>query len=117
MNKLIAYMKCSTCIKAKKHLDNLNVEYEIQDIKLDNPDEVQIDKLIKLSGLDINKFFNTSGLVYKSLNLKDKIKTLSYEDKIKLLASDGMLVKRPILLFNDQVIVGYKQEVYEKISN
>ena len=113
MTKFIAYLKCSTCIKAKKKLESLDIDYQLQDIKEDNPTKQQLEKWIELSGLDINKFFNTSGNVYKELQLKDQIKTLTFEEKINLLSSNGMLVKRPILVMDDKVVVGYKEEIYD----
>ena len=115
MNRFVAYMKCSTCVKAKKHLEKLYIEYQLQDIKEDNPTKIQLDEWVKLSGLDVNKFFNTSGVVYKELQLKDKIKEMSYEEKIELLSTNGMLVKRPILVLTNKVIVGYKQDIYDSL--
>ena len=115
MNRFVAYMKCSTCVKAKKLLDKLYIEYQLQNIKEDNPTKIQLDEWVKLSGLDVNKFFNTSGVVYKELQLKDKIKEMSYEEKIELLSTNGMLVKRPILVLTNKVIVGYKQDIYDSL--
>ena len=113
MTKFIAYLKCSTCIKAKKKLESLDIDYQLQDIKEDNPTKQQLEKWIELSCLNNKKFFNTSGNVYKELQLKDQIKTLTFEEKINLLSSNGMLVKRPILVMDDKVVVGYKEEIYD----
>lgn len=108
----IEYPKCSTCIKAKKFLIEHNVSIEDRDIKLNNPNVEEIKKFHELSGLDIDKIFNTSGLLYKELGLKEKLKSLSYEEKIKLLASNGMLIKRPILVSKSKALFGFKEDKY-----
>lgn len=115
MNTFICYPKCSTCKKALKFLKENNINYELRDIKLNNPNKEELDKLIKLSGKDIKTFFNTSGLLYRSLELKDKIPNMSYEEKLELLASDGMLVKRPIFVTNDDALVGFKEKEWNKL--
>ena len=92
-----------------------NVDAEDRDIVLNNPTEEELDKWIKLSGLEIKKFFNTSGVLYREMNLKDKLKDMSQEEMIKLLASDGKLVKRPLLVTEEKVLVGFKEETYKEI--
>ena len=108
MLKFICYPKCTTCQKAKKWLDDNQIEYEFRDIKLDNPTLDELMGWYKKSGLPLKKFFNTSGLLYKSLDLKNKLPTMSENEMLKLLASDGMLVKRPLLVGDDFVLVGFK---------
>lgn len=116
MKKLfIEYPKCTTCRKAKKFLTENNVDFEDRDIVLNNPTEEELGKWIKLSGLEIKKFFNTSGVLYREMNLKDKLKDMSQEEMIKLLASDGRLVKRPLLITEEKVLVGFKEETYKQI--
>ena len=115
MNTLIWYSKCSTCKNAKKYLDENNIKVNLRDIKENNPTKEELDELIKKSNLDIKSFFNTSGLVYKSLNLKDKLQSMSFEEKIQILASDGMLVKIPILLYNNKVLVGFKKNEWDEL--
>ena len=109
MVKFICYPKCTTCQKARKWLDDNNIEYEFRDIKLDNPTIDELTAWYKQSGLPLKKFFNTSGLLYKSLDLKNKISTMTNDEMLKLLASDGMLVKRPLLVGDDFVLVGFKE--------
>ena len=115
MLKFICYPKCTTCQKAKKWLDDNKIEYELRDIKLDNPTFEELAKWHKKSGLPIKKLFNTSGLLYKSLDLKNKLPAMSEEEMLKLLASDGMLVKRPLLIGENFVLAGFKEEEYGKI--
>ena len=115
MIKFICYPKCTTCQKARKWLDDNNVEYELRDIKLDNPTLDELIEWHKKSGLPLKKFFNTSGLLYKSLDLKIKLPTMSDDEMLKLLATDGMLVKRPLLIGDDFVLVGFKEDEYGKI--
>ena len=103
----LCYPKCSTCQKAKTFLDANNIPYELRDIKLDNPSEEELRRWHALSGLPLKKFFNTSGLQYKALALKDKLSTMSEDEQFALLASDGMLVKLHILVGNDFVLVGF----------
>ncbi len=105
----ICYPKCTTCQKAKKWLDEQQLAYELRDIKLDNPTYEELAAWYGRSGLPLKKFFNTSGLLYKSLGLKDKLPGLSEDEMLKLLAADGMLVKRPLLVGEDFVLVGFKE--------
>ena len=109
MVKFICYPKCITCQKAKKWLDDNKIEYELRDIKLDNPTLDELADWYKLSGLPLKKFFNTSGLLYKSLDLKNKLPEMTEEEMLNLLATDGMLVKRPLLIGDDFVLVGFKE--------
>ena len=117
MIKFICYPKCTTCQKAKKWLDDNKTKYEFRDIKLDNPTLDELTEWYKKSGLPLKKFFNSSGLLYKSLDLKNKLPTMSDDEMLKLLATDGMLVKRPLLIGHDFVLVGFKEIEWEKIDN
>ncbi len=101
--------------KCKKSIDQCRIEYELRDIVKEPLTKEELKEIIDRSGFDIKKFFNTSGLKYKELNLKDKLPNLTEEEKIELLASDGMLVKRPILLVNGNVIIGKKEKEYEEV--
>ncbi len=114
MIKFIWYPKCTTCQKAKKWLDDNNIEYELRDIKEDNPTFEELGGWYKMSGLELKKFFNTSGLLYKSLGLKDKLSAMSEEKQLRLLATDGMLVKRPLLIGEDYVLVGFKEKEWSE---
>lgn len=109
MLKFICYPKCTTCQKAKKWLDDNKIEYELRDIKLDNPTFEELNEWYKKSGLPLKKFFNTSGLIYKSLDLKNKMTGMPEKEMLKLLSTDGMLVKRPLLVGEDFVLVGFKE--------
>ena len=109
MIKFICYPKCTTCQKAQKWLDENHIEYAFRDIKLDKPTLEELTNWHKKSGLLLKKFFNTSGLLYKSLDLKNKLPTMTEDEMLKLLASDGMLVKRPLLVGDDFVLVGFKE--------
>ena len=115
MVRFICYPKCTTCQKAKKWLDDNKIEYEFRDIKLENPTTDELKEWHKKSGLPLKKFFNTSGLLYKSLDLKNKLPTMSDDEMLNLLATDGMLVKRPILVGEDFVLVGFKEDGYRRI--
>ena len=106
----VCYPRCSTCKKAQKWLDERGVSYDFRDIKKDNPGESELKEWIDKSGLDIKRFFNTSGQLYKSMDLKDKLSGMSFDEKISLLASDGMLVKRPILIDDGFVLVGFRED-------
>ena len=110
----IEYPKCTTCQKAKKWLDDHGVSYTDRHIKEENPTYAELDAWQKASGLPMKKFFNTSGLLYKSLNLKDKIPGMTREEQLELLASDGMLVKRPIIVKDGQILVGFKEAEWEE---
>lgn len=115
MNTFICYPKCSTCKKMEKYLKDNNVSYEVRNIKIDNPKKEELEYFIKLSGKDIKAFFNTSGLIYRKLNLKDKIDSMTYDEKLDLLSGDGMLVKRPIFVTKDKVFLGFKEKELEEI--
>ena len=108
MVKFICYPKCTTCQKARKWLDENKIEYEFRDIKLDNPTLDELTEWHKKIGLPLKKFFNTSGLLYKSLDLKNQLPSMSEDEMLKLLASDGMLVKRPLVIGGNFVLVGFK---------
>ncbi len=110
----ICYPKCSTCKKAQKWLDNKGREFEVRDIKTNNPTLEELRQWHKKSGLPLKRFFNTSGQLYRSLELKDKLPQMTEDEQLKLLASDGMLVKRPILLTGSKVLVGFREADWEK---
>lgn len=114
MIKFICYPKCTTCQKAKKWLDDNKIEYELRDIKEENPTFEELTVWYKLGGLPLKKFFNTSGLLYKSMELKDKLPTMTEEEQLKLLATDGMLVKRPLVIGEDFVLVGFKESEWSE---
>ena len=117
MIEFICYPKCTTCQKAEKWLKDNGIEYEIRDIKLDKPTLDELKCWYGKSSLPIKKFFNTSGLLYKSLELKNKLPQMSEEEMLLLLSTDGMLVKRPLLIGDDVVLVGFKESDWaEKIS-
>ena len=110
----ICYTKCGTCRKAKKWLEENNIEFIERPIKEENPKKEELIDWIFKSGLPIKKFFNTSGNIYKNLNLKDKLPDMSDDDKLNLLASDGMLVKRPIITDGETILVGFKEHEWEE---
>lgn len=110
MVKVYCYSKCSTCKKALKWLDDNNVKYDTIDIKGQNPDKETLQKLYEKSGLPLKKFFNMSGQVYRDLELSKKLPDMSEEEMLNLLASDGMLVKRPLLITDIAVVPGFKEE-------
>ncbi len=112
---ILCYPKCGTCRKAEKWLKDNGIEYNYRPIKEENPSKDELLAWIPKSGLSVSKFFNTSGLLYKEMNMKDKIKTLSEDELITVLASNGLIVKRPIMLYNDSVLVGFKEEEWKKI--
>ncbi len=114
MINFICYPKCTTCRRAKKWLDDNKVEYTLRDIKENNPSLEELTAWHKTSGLPLKKFFNTSGLLYKSMALKDKLPTMSEEEQLKLLATDGMLVKRPIVVGDGFVLVGFKENEWSE---
>ena len=111
----IQYPPCSTCQKAKKWLDSHKIAFTDRHIKEQNPTYEELKDWYQRSGLPLKKFFNTSGLLYKSLNLKDKLPTMSEEEQLQLLATDGMLVKRPILVTEKGILTGFKEADWEKI--
>ena len=109
----VCYDKCGTCKKAEKYLLDKGITLEKRDIKSDKPSLEELTAWYKASGLPLKRFYNTSGKLYKELNLKDKIPTMSGEEQLALLASDGMLVKRPIVVDGEVVLIGFKQAEYE----
>lgn len=116
MLKFIEYPKCSTCKKAKKYLDELGLEHSDRHIVEERLNKEELFSLYQKSGLPLKRFFNTSGLKYKELQLKDKLPTMSEDEQLELLASDGMLVKRPIVETENQVLVGFKAEQYDSLK-
>ncbi len=113
MTLFLEYPKCSTCQKAKKWLDERKISYEDRHIVEKNPTEEELKTWIARSGLPIKKFFNTSGMKYKELNLKEKLPDMSEEEQIRLLATDGMLVKRPLIVADDYVLTGFRKKEWE----
>ena len=109
------YPKCSTCKKAKKWLIDNNIEFLDRNIVEDTPTEKELEKWISTIKKDIKKFFNTSGLKYKELNLKEKLVNMSDKEKIRLLSSDGMLIKRPLLISDNSILVGFKEEEWKAV--
>lgn len=116
MKKLefINYPKCTTCIKARKWLEENDIEFDNRDIVKENPTEEEIKKYLRISKKEIKRFFNTSGIIYREMNLKDKLPNMSMEEQIKLLASNGKIVKRPLLVSEKEVLIGFKQEEWEE---
>ncbi len=112
----VCYPKCTTCQKARKWLEENGVAYEERHIKEDNPTKKELKKWHKQSGLPLRRFFNTSGMLYRDLQLKDKLPNMTEEEMLDLLASDGMLVKRPLLITDDAVLVGFKQAEWETLK-
>lgn len=113
MLKFICYPKCTTCQKARKWLDENGIEYEFRDIKTENPTLEELTAWYKRSGLPLRRFFNTSGLLYKSMELKAKLPNMTEDEMLSLLATDGMLVKRPLAIGDDFVLVGFKEADWE----
>ncbi len=114
MLEFICYPKCTTCQKAQRWLDENGIEYRLRNIKEQNPSLDELTVWYKQSGLPLKKFFNTSGLLYKSLGMKDKLATMSESEMLKVLSTDGMLVKRPILAGKDFVLFGFRESEWEK---
>ena len=111
----IQYPPCSTCQKAKKWLDEHGISYTDRHIKENNPSYEELKLWYEMSGLPLKKFFNTSGLLYKSLNLKEKLPTMTEEEQLQLLSTDGMLVKRPIVVNGSTVLVGFKEALWQEL--
>lgn len=111
----ICYPKCTTCQKAKKWLDENNISYTERNIKENNPTYDELKQWYEISGLPLKKFFNTSGQIYRSMELSKKLADMSEEDQLRLLATDGMLVKRPLIISEDIVLVGFKESEWQKI--
>ena len=111
----INYPKCTTCQKAKKWLDDNNISYESRNIKEENPTAEEIKKLWEISGLPLKKFFNTSGLLYKSMGLKDRLADMSEDEMIELLSENGMLIKRPVIAGDNFAYAGFKDDVYKEL--
>lgn len=114
MITVLAYRKCSTCLKALKWLDASGIEYVERPIKEENPSYDELKKWYETSGLPLKKFFNTSGKLYKEMQLKDKLPTMTDEEQLKLLSTDGMLVKRPLVIGDNFVITGFKEAEWEE---
>ena len=110
----ICYPRCTTCKKAQAYLDDRGAAYEFRDIKQENPTEEELRQWWKTSGLPLKKFFNTSGLQYKALGLKDRLATMSEDEQLALLATDGLLVKRPILVGDNFVLTGFRQQEWDE---
>ena len=113
--QFICYSKCSTCKKAQSWLEAHGLSYTVRDIKASHPTEAELREWRRLSGLPLKRFFNTSGLQYKALGLKDKLPAMSEDEQYALLATDGMLVKRPILVCKAKVLVGFKEAEWEQL--
>ena len=111
----IEYPKCTTCRKAKKFLMDNNIEFNDRDIVEENPNEEELLQWIRMSGIEPKKFFNTSGRLYKEMNLKDRVKNITAEEAAHILKDNGMLIKRPLLIYGDKVVLGFKEEIYKGI--
>lgn len=114
--KIYCYPKCTTCQRAIKWLDSKSIEYELINIKENNPDKETLRTLWQKSGLELKKFFNTSGILYREMELSKKLPAMNNEEKLDLLATDGMLVKRPIFITENAVLVGFKESEWEKVT-
>ena len=112
---ILHYPKCTTCKKAIKYLKDNNIKFTERDIVKDNPKQEELKKWIRQSGIDIKKFFNTSGMKYREMNLKERLKQLTDEEKINILSKDGMLVKRPLLITEDKILVGFKEKEWKEL--
>ena len=110
----VCYPKCTTCKKAEKWLDSREISYEVRDIKTENPSKEELTEWYHRSGLPLKRVFNTSGNLYKELKLKDKLPQMSEEEQLELLSTDGMLVKRPIVITEDTVLTGFKEKEWEE---
>ena len=116
-NIFIHYPKCTTCQRAKKFLDDNNIKYTERHIVTETPTYEELKNIIEDSGLPVSKFFNTSGLLYRSMNLKEELKSSSDDEKIRLLASNGMLIKRPILIMKNKILLGFKEDEWKEINS
>lgn len=113
----VCYPKCTTCQKAKKWLTEKGISFEERDIKTENPTKEELDAWYKKSGLPLKRFFNTSGILYKEMKLKDRLPEMTEDEQLTLLSTDGMLVKRPILISDEQVLVGFKEKEWEILKD
>ena len=116
MNTLICYERCGTCKKAEQWLRRNGIEYEVRPIREENPSYEELKEWKERSGLPLKRFFNTSGQRYKAMGLKDRLKDMNEQEQLKLLATDGMLVKRPILIWGKRILVGFKEEEWENVK-
>ena len=112
----VCYPKCTTCQKAKKWLTEKGISFEERDIKTENPTKEELEAWYKKSGLPLKRFFNTSGILYKEMKLKDSLPEMTEDEQLTLLSTDGMLVKRPILISDEQVLVGFKEKEWETLK-
>ena len=113
----VCYPKCTTCQKAKKWLTEKGISFEVRDIKTENPTKEELEAWYKKSGLPLKRFFNTSGILYKEMKLKDRLPEMTEDEQLTLLSTDGMLVKRPILISDEQVLVGFKEKEWETLKD
>ena len=113
--EFIYYPRCSTCLKALKQLRSLNLDFSLRDIVKDTPTQEELLQWIQQYNQGIKPFFNTSGKVYKELNLKEKIGSMTIQEAASLLASHGMLIKRPLIILENQIIIGYQEEIYKQL--
>ena len=113
-NLFIEYPKCSTCQKAKKWLETHQIPFQDRHIIEETPSEAELTKWIQQSGVELKRFFNTSGLLYKSMDLKTKLDNMSYDEKIELLSSNGMLIKRPLVINDNFILVGFKENEWKE---
>ena len=116
MTTFLCYDKCSTCQKAKKWLDSHGVSYEARHIKEQNPTAQELQEWHQKSGLPLKKFFNTSGMLYKQMNLKDRLSSMSELEQIEILSTNGMLVKRPLIIADDFVLIGFKEKEWKRLK-
>ncbi|PWJ48239.1 arsenate reductase family protein [Faecalicatena contorta] len=110
----ICYPKCTTCQKARKWLNAKGIPYEERDIKTQNPNKEELKEWYQKSGLPLKRFFNTSGMLYKELKLKDRLSEMSEEEQLELLSTDGMLVKRPLVITDEAILTGFKEQEWEE---
>ena len=110
----VEYPKCTTCRRAKKWLEENKIDFDDRDIKLNNPSKEELKEWLKKSNLEIKKFFNTSGVLYREKGMKDKVKVLSEDELLDILSEDGMMVKRPLIIGDNEVLVGFKEAEWEE---